>query len=276
MEEFDYKEYLTEIGLKKGDIIDVVSDLLSFMIYCREKKLKFNANHLIDTMKEIVGPEGTILIRTFTWAFCRGETFDILNSPSEVGSLGTIALKRSDFQRTKHPIYSWCVWGKDTEYLCKLDNVSSFGKNTPWEFLLDKNASLITLGNTEVAGVTILHHIEQLANVPYRAEKVFESEYIDENGKHSIRRYSMFVRPINIQVENLSDEWWKKLVIEKNIGQNILYNNLLEAKICYYKDIELYMNKEVIDNCSQNIMIIDGEKGYINSMDSLRMARYYS
>lgn len=33
MEEFDYKKYLTEIGVSKGDIVDVVSDLMSIMIY---------------------------------------------------------------------------------------------------------------------------------------------------------------------------------------------------------------------------------------------------
>ena len=39
-------------------------------------------------------------------------TFDIEKSPSKTGTLGQLTLKRSDFSRTAHPIYSFSVFGK--------------------------------------------------------------------------------------------------------------------------------------------------------------------
>lgn len=275
MEEFDYKGYLSKIGICKGDIVDVASDLLSFMIYCRQKKLKFNPNHFIDILLDLIGEEGTVLIRTFTWAFCRGDTFDILNTPSEVGSLGNIAMKRDDFKRTKHPIYSWSVYGKDQDYLISLNNSDSFGCNTPWEYFCNNNAKLVLLGNTDVLAITVIHHFEQILNVPYRANKIFESEYINELGEHSIRRYSMFVSPLNIKTENFIDKWWSEIVNKYDINKEILFDSFLKGNYFNYKDIEKFATEEINNFYSEHIWMFDGLRGYNNPNLNWNTARYY-
>ena len=132
MEELDYLELIRTIGVQKGDVLDVASGLASVILYCRSKKLKFDSHHLLDALKESVGPEGTIMIRAFNWDFCHDVPFDILHSPSRVGVLGDVAMKREDFRRTQHPIYSWMVWGKYQEYLCGMENARSFGEGTPF------------------------------------------------------------------------------------------------------------------------------------------------
>ena len=38
------------------------------------------------------------------------------------------------------------------------------------------------------------HYFEQITNVKYRYHKSFRFKYIDENGKNSIKEYTMFVR----------------------------------------------------------------------------------
>lgn len=202
MEEFNYKEYLDGIGIKKGDILDVASDMMSVMMYCRRKKLHFNPNLLIDALQEKVGEEGTVMIRTFTWDFCHETPFDMKKSPSRSGSLGDVAMKREDFKRTKHPIYSWMVWGKYQEELCAMENTSAFGVDTPFDLLDKKHGKQMVIGNLATTACTQIHHCEAMAEVPYRLDKMFKGEYVDENGESSLREYSMHVRPLNLSVSN--------------------------------------------------------------------------
>ena len=61
--------------------------------------------------------------------------FDYKKTPSNCGSLSNIALQRSDFKRTKHPIHSFAVFGKHKNYLCNLENKSSWGEDSPFKFL---------------------------------------------------------------------------------------------------------------------------------------------
>ena len=41
------------------------------------------------------------------------ESYDFYKTPSSVGSLGNYVLGRGDFRRTRNPIYSFAVIGKD-------------------------------------------------------------------------------------------------------------------------------------------------------------------
>ena len=72
MEELNYAEYLDGVGLMPGDIIDVASDMMSIMMYCRRKKLRFDPNQLLDALKEKVGEEGTVMIRPLRFIGRRG------------------------------------------------------------------------------------------------------------------------------------------------------------------------------------------------------------
>jgi aminoglycoside 3-N-acetyltransferase len=103
MEEFDYEKLLSLVDLKKGDFIDVASDLITLAFYCKKQKVLFDTEHLLDCMQTILSEEGTMMIRTFNWDFCRNVGFDRNRTPSRVGNLGNIARKRTDFLRTSHP-----------------------------------------------------------------------------------------------------------------------------------------------------------------------------
>ena len=133
-----YQELPALMGIEKGDIILLSSDITDLYIQCRKHGEKLDLNVLLDKFQEAIGPEGTLLIPTYNWGFCKGKTFDYKNSPSKTGVIGDTALKRKDFRRTKHPIYSFAVWGKDIDYLCSLDDVESFGPNSPFAYL-EKN-----------------------------------------------------------------------------------------------------------------------------------------
>ena len=56
------------------------------------------------------------------------------------GSMGSFALKRKDFRRTKNPIYSFAVTGKDKDYLCNLNHNNCFDFDSPFGYLIKNHA----------------------------------------------------------------------------------------------------------------------------------------
>lgn len=267
MEEFNYVNLLSGIGIEEGDILDVSSDMMAVLMFCRKQKLRFDPNHLIDALKEMVGKTGTVMIRTFNWDFCHDTPFDILHSPSRTGSLGDVAIKRDDFKRTKHPIYSWMVWGKYKDVLCDMDNTSAFGPDTPFELLDKKRAKQIVIGNLNTQAATQLHHCEALAKVPYRHNKVFEGEYIDANGVSSIRKYSMHVRPLNLNVSNnvtYSQEFGDMLK-EKGIYNFKMYEGKVECSSFLLHEMTECLLADLLDEGKWCVTIED-KPGY-KSMD---------
>ena len=113
----NFKDIISYIDIQKGDILCISSDITKLLAKCRENKEVFNPNLFIDIIKEKIGSKGTILFPTFNWDFCKGKKFDYYKTPSQVGALGNVALKRKDFRRTRHPVYSFAVSGYDQKYL---------------------------------------------------------------------------------------------------------------------------------------------------------------
>lgn len=263
MNEFDYKDFLNGLNIQEGDLVEIASDLLSILLYCRNKKLKFDANKLIDELKQMVGNEGTIMIRTFSWDFCNKHFFDYNNTPSQTGSLGNYALKREDFKRTKHPIYSWSVCGKYKNDLLSLNNKEAFGWNTPFDFIEKHNGKLLVLGNITGTAITIGHHWEKLVNVPYRKEKIFEGVYIDENNKSSIRNYSMFVRPLNYSITSNDESFFitRKSWLKQKKCFGKIYDKYLSCYCYSYKLIKEAIFTDIVENSTEKFALFDGKSG---------------
>ena len=263
MLEFDYDSFINGSGSYFNEIVDVASDMFFIKMYCRRHGLKFDENELIEKIKESVGPEGTVMIRAFNWDFCKGKLFDIRRTCSQVGSLGNIALERSDFRRTKHPLYSWLVYGKYQEYLTEIDPVNSFGEGSIFDFLCLNKAKLLTVGNTSVSGFSHFHHAEQLAKVPYRYNKFFIADYIDYEGNFSKKKYTMYVRRLDIRNHNSTTELesgFEKLGIRKIF----LYDNYLK---CMITDIASGVNvaiEELTKNFGRRTIYIEDHMGFEN------------
>ena len=249
--ELDYMDFLQGVGVEKGDIIDVSSDMANVLLYCRRIGVRLVPDHLIDSLQELVGPEGTVMIRTFTGDFCHGEPFDIRTSPSRVGALGNAAMKRADFKRTGHPIYSWMVWGKRAGELLQMDQPNAFGPGSVFDFLDINHAKQLTLGNTSSDSTTQMHHVEAACKVPYRFDKPFTGEYTDYSGNTCLKTYSMHVRPLNLKVTNTEvdrDERGKELerrgiMKVKHLDEMTLVSTILLHELTEFLTEDMYQNE---------------------------------
>ena len=114
-EKINYKDVITSLEINTGETIFFTSNLTFLAYDAAISKEEFDENFILDTLIEKIGPKGTLILPVYNWDFCLGVPFDYKNTQSKTGHLGNQALKREDFKRTKNPIYSYAVWGKDKE-----------------------------------------------------------------------------------------------------------------------------------------------------------------
>jgi len=224
------KQFIEQLDLKYGDFLLITGNLVKFLMKAKREDKNFNLDILIDLILEKIGQEGTLAIQTFNWDFCTGETYDIINSKSKTGSLGNIALKRKDFKRTRHPIYSFAVTGKYQEELVSLDNRGAFDKNSPFNFMFKNNAQMIIVELPLQNSFTFVHYVEEIHNVSYRYNKTFKANYIDADGNKKLLSYDMHVRDIENNVLT-NVEPLEKIFIDNNVMNVSLYEDIEIKKI---------------------------------------------
>lgn len=262
----NYGEYVKlkniagKLNVNKGDVLLVSSDLKGLLFQCLEHGDDTDLNVFLESLMDAVGSEGTILLPTFNWDFCNGVTFDYHRSPSRTGSLGKAALKRKDFIRTKHPLYSFAVWGKDARRLYEMENKDSFGHDSPFAYLKEVRAKNLFIDVSYQDSFTFAHYVEEWeGNVPYRYVKDFTAGYIDEQGMEEVRTYSMFVRDLdkNVQVtiNPMEEQFAETGAVRKYVINGVDFR-LLDLD----KSYEL-MKEDILNNRSRNLCTYDGQEG---------------
>ena len=177
----DFVRSLEKVGIEKGDTVLVHSDISVFGKLClSDRDLLCKA--LVDTIKESVGDQGTIVMPTFSYSFCNNEFFDINSTRSTVGVLTEYFRQQPDTSRTAHPIFSVGIWGKHHQQLLDV-GPDSFDRNSTFGKLQDMNAKILFFGAPFLA-CTHIHFAEQLQGVPYRYVKTFVGTVKDGDDVH--------------------------------------------------------------------------------------------
>jgi aminoglycoside 3-N-acetyltransferase len=195
-----YGEIIDRIDVGAGDVLVVSSDVLKLAICCREHGERFDPDRFIDSLVSKVTEAGTVLFPTFTWDFCKGSPYDRRFTPSRMGALTNAALKRPDFRRTRHPIYSFAVWGQKQAELCSLDNVDSWSEDSPFGWLYRAHAKNLFVGIDYKQAFTFDHYTEQKVGVDYRFHKTFSGKYVDSDGHCRHVGYRMYVRDLSRKI----------------------------------------------------------------------------
>ncbi len=258
----EYKSYQllpSLMGLEKGDVVLLTSDITDLFLQCQEHGEVFSPNLLLDGFQEAVGDEGTLLIPTYHWGFCQGKTFDYRKTPGKTGALGNAALRRQDFHRTKHPIYSFAVWGKDTEYLCSLENVESFGSDSPFAYLERVDGKNAFIGSASIRNsFTYIHYVEQKLGASYRYSKMFTSRYVDQEGKETEKGYSMYVRDLDLDVVCRPDPFADDLFADGKIKSGDI--NGVPFEVIRFSDVTPYITNDILFNRSRKLCTYKGQR----------------
>lgn len=203
-----------ELGIDKGDIVYISSDVTRLtMDAMKQCSLKGKSGRdgffgsFVDALKDLVGPEGTLLFPVFTWSFCRGIPYDVKKTQGEVGALGNWVLNnRDDFSRTEHPLYSFMVWGRDAQKLVSMHNLTAWGDDSPFAYLLNEHGKNLLIDISLEGCFTFAHFVEESIGIPVRYYKDFTGEYVTSDGVSETRTYTMFVRDLDIDSRQVTPD----------------------------------------------------------------------
>lgn len=186
-------------GVEEGDVLMIHSSLRRTFEKYRRRSFEISPEIVLESFIKAVGESGTLFFPLFNYGFTKGIAFDLRNTPSEMGKLSEAARTDARSFRTKHPIFSFAVIGKNAEELGKIDNFSGWGNDSPFAKLLELNGKVALL---DCLNATMIHHAEEVCGVPYRFHKSFTGKYLDENGFETEKTYSFYARNIEMGVVN--------------------------------------------------------------------------
>ena len=250
----EFAKFVNEnFGIGKGDTVYVISDMLSLAKECRNRGERIKPDDVIDELKRLVGEEGNLLFPTFNWDFCKGVMFDYNSTPSKTGSLSKAALNREEFIRTRHPLYSFAVWGRNAQDFYNIDVPNSFGKGTIFEMMDSLDAKALVIGIPALSGLTYIHHIEAMVGVPYRYEKSFTGDYKDREGNVRQASYTMYVRDLDMDPRHINGfEPLEKIMLDKGIIRQINFGECPISSMTV-KDTFEPVKDDILNNDSKNM-----------------------
>ena len=182
---------LAAVGVQAGDGL-LVHSALQFL-----GRPEGGLQMYLDALLDEVGPEGTLAVPAFTFAFARGKDFDRRESTSEnMGVFSEFVRLHPEALRTSHPMQSLSLIGAHAEDLAALDTPSAFDEGSAFDRMLELDFKLLLLG-ADIQAASIAHYSEQRAEVPYRFWKDFAGRVRVDDGWQD-GSYRMYVRDMEI------------------------------------------------------------------------------
>lgn len=255
-----YKDIIDQFSINKGDAIWFSSDLTHLALMHRDiTGARFEPAQLIERLKDAVGSRGTILIPTFNYEFSNKGRYSYTESKGTTGVLGNTAIRKCGFIRTKHPLHSFAVWGKDKELLYSMDNKHSFGEDSPFGYCNRQNVRQIMCGY-DWRALTFVHYAETICKVPYRFTKEFTGSYTLPDGTTEIRTYEYAARYLEVGTSEHFERIWK-VFEEKGIAKSYLFRGTIksysvELGVCFP-----IICDDIIENQCKNLYDFDVDRG---------------
>ena len=164
LSQLDIAEGLRRVGLKAGDIALVHSAMRNFGY------IEGGAPTAVEALLEVLGPSGTLVVPTFTFAHEAEDDpiIDPREDPSEMGIISETARLRPDGVRSTAFRHSFAALGRRARVITEVDpSLSSFDLRSSFGVMLALNTQVLLFGMT-YASSTSHHFAEWVCDVPYR------------------------------------------------------------------------------------------------------------
>jgi aminoglycoside 3-N-acetyltransferase len=211
-------ESLSSVGLNHGDTVLVHADA-GVAAQCLAASRTDKLNQFVRALKHYFY-DGTILVPSFTYSATKKEVFEPDNTKSQVGLFSEFFRTSDGVSRTKHPIFSFSVWGRDKESFLCLDDTTCFGAGSLFDEFYHRDGVLCCIG-CSIDRITFVHYVEQSIGAYYRYLKNFDA-MIKQGESIKTFETSYFVR--NLDIDSSAD-----LSLLKEYASNI--NFLKEVEI---------------------------------------------
>lgn len=199
-----YVKALQDSGIKNGDVVFFhIDTMIALFMEGEFQDDKFQK--ILDGIEEAVGSEGTIIIPTFTYSFCKGEVFDVLNTKcrkEEMGLFPNFILNTKNFIRTPDPLFSVAIKGKRVEEFSKVSYIDSFGEGGVFDLLYKLDGKICCIG-CSLDRATFIHYCEKKIGTTYRYDKQFSGLISHRDGRDEECTVNYYVR--NLEMKLTSD-----------------------------------------------------------------------
>lgn len=176
-----YREIAEHLDIQPGSILWFAADLTRVVFLALRNEGSFDPGLFIGSFQERLGKKGTLLIPSFNFNLRHQDKYSRLRTLPITGALATAAMEKGDFIRTRNPLHSFLVWGEASNALAALDNQSSFGPGSPFEFLHNYRAKMLIMDTPLSNAFTFVHYVEEMEQVKYRKYKKLNILLEDEN-----------------------------------------------------------------------------------------------
>ena len=174
---------LRDAGLRTRDVLFLHVNLAALGLDDDAR----TAAAVVASVQKVLGTGGTILVPTYTFSFCRQESFDPATTPTAGGpwspSAGFLEFFRAQpgVVRSVDPIHSVAGLGPAAaEFLANIPP-TCFGAGSVFARLIEQDALVCMLG-LDLDEATVRHHSEEMIGVPFRFRKLFTGELRDASG----------------------------------------------------------------------------------------------
>ena len=185
---------MSALGISPGDTIFLHSDAI-IVAQFPGLEMHQRIHCLLDAIEDFLGPQGTLVLPTFTYSFTKNEIFDRRETPSTVGLITEVFRLRSQTRRNADPIFSVAASGARSEEFANTKGQECFGPNSAFALLHRVNA-WITGFACSFDRATFVHYVEKSAGVDYRYDKVFRGIIKNERRENESTEAVYFVRDL--------------------------------------------------------------------------------
>lgn len=216
----DLYEALLEVDADKCEYLFIHSEL-SFGVFNSNLKKKELLGHILDVLKKL--NVKNLLVPTFSFTFCNKEDYNVLKTKSPMGAFAEYFRKQKDAKRSLDPLMSVAMIGEDYSVIDNIGN-NSCGEDCTFDLLNKKdNVKFLFMGITPAECFTFMHYVERMENVPYRYDKEFDGQIINETGDCEEKT---FVLPVRYDgVEPTTSKKLHEYLLENNYSKSIALGN---------------------------------------------------
>ena len=160
---------------------------------------------LLGAFEAVLGPTGTLLVPTYTFSFCRQESFDVQRTATQGGPWSTYAPFLEYFRllpntvRSADPIHSVAGRGPMAAALLRDIPPACFGPGSVFDRLHAAGGKVCTIG-VGLSEASFQHFVEESVGVPFRFKKLFTG-VIRDNGQERKTGWVFNVRILGDQSE---------------------------------------------------------------------------
>ena len=201
---------LRSVGVERGDTLYLGVDMARVILprypaaldreSMRARAEKWCA-FLLSVLLDAVGPDGTLLAPTFTYAYARlGTPYEHETSPSETGPFTEHLRRQPSAVRSLHPLNSIAGLGRRAREILGDTGRAGYGARSPFARLAANETKFLFLGANLGIALTHAHHLEHMYGVNHMYHKLYRFP-VRKDGMEVPGPWLCFVRYLGVGIE---------------------------------------------------------------------------